>query len=65
MIKLNLLAILRQGCLGKDGLNLLRFVSVFCVGCNLLSGPWGHKVETMLLPSPATFKILYCSVRSK
>lgn len=65
MIQLNLLAILRQGCLGKDGLHLLRFVSVFCAGYNLLSGPLGHKVEKMLLPSPVTFKIFYFSVLSK
>lgn len=65
MIQLNLLAILRQCCLGKDGLHLLRFVSVFCAGYNLLRGPLGHKVEKMLLPSPVTFKIFYFSVLSK
>lgn len=58
MIRLDLLANLRQEWLGKTRWIWLSFVSVFCAGHNELSGPLGHKAVRKLLPSSATFKIL-------
>lgn len=48
MIKLNMLAILKQGYLGKDGLTLLRFGSVFYAGHDFLGRPLGHSSKLFI-----------------